>query len=286
MLGTRRALLGGNQEINVTCPAITPTLGAELIVNGNFAAWTGDDPDNWTVANEDASNYVTESGAGGQARIVSDNTKGVKLYQNVLTVNWHRIALDVIASSGGGIALFDGGTSIQIISSVASHLLTYRATGANLLQIFRNLTCDVTFDNVSAKVIAFSSMITLLGQRSQRPGTYICHPTVTVGTQCGILISYANSNNFVMALVNRQAGQAQLIKCINGTYTNVIAGAITYSAAAELKVVIAGNGTDYSLYYTGAQVGTTQAITDVGLGKAIYGFNTLSGNSVGIVTTS
>jgi hypothetical protein len=49
----------------------TPTVGSEILTpNNDFSAWTGDNPDNWSIysAPEDANNYVTENPAG-QAQI-------------------------------------------------------------------------------------------------------------------------------------------------------------------------------------------------------------------------
>jgi hypothetical protein len=65
-------------------------LGAELIINSDFANWTGDDPDNWIVENEDANNYVTESPAG-VANIISNNTAVLSLYQGSLVVTANKL---------------------------------------------------------------------------------------------------------------------------------------------------------------------------------------------------
>jgi len=51
--------------------------GPELTTNGDFADWTGDDPDSFTVGAEDANNYITEASGGNAARIVSDQSAAV-----------------------------------------------------------------------------------------------------------------------------------------------------------------------------------------------------------------
>ena len=96
-------------------------------------------------------------------------------------------------------------------------------------------------------------------------------------------VAYLNATNFVLAVVDRGSNTAKLLKLIAGTWTQIISGAVTYSAAAELKVVI--SGTSYSLYYNTIQVGTTQTISNT-LGDGIYGFNALAGNTVGSVTAN
>jgi hypothetical protein len=50
-----------------------------MTTNSDFSAWTADDPDTWTVAQEDANNYITEHANG--ARIVSDNTSVLVMTQ-------------------------------------------------------------------------------------------------------------------------------------------------------------------------------------------------------------
>jgi hypothetical protein len=56
----------------------TDLVGGDLqlvVPNSDFSSWTSDDPDNWAISNEDASNFITEAVSG--ARIVSDNTATV-----------------------------------------------------------------------------------------------------------------------------------------------------------------------------------------------------------------
>lgn len=59
-------------------------LGAELITNGDFSAWTSDDPDDWVVSGEDVNNYITED--AGCARIISDNSSAIGMTQDVTVV--------------------------------------------------------------------------------------------------------------------------------------------------------------------------------------------------------
>lgn len=55
-------------------------IGPQLFINGGLTAWTGDDPDYWAVSGEDASNYITESGAG--AGFVSGGSTSLQMTQN------------------------------------------------------------------------------------------------------------------------------------------------------------------------------------------------------------
>jgi len=68
-------------------------LGSELAVNGDFANWTGDNPDNWSVVSEDANNYITEHANG--ARLVSDLSAGIYMRQDFPTVAERYYLLEV-----------------------------------------------------------------------------------------------------------------------------------------------------------------------------------------------
>ena len=60
-------------------------IGAEEVTNGNFDNWTAmDNPDSWTVLNEDANNYVTQDGT--YARIVSNDTASIQIKQTIFTI--------------------------------------------------------------------------------------------------------------------------------------------------------------------------------------------------------
>lgn len=60
-----------------------PLYGPELIVNGDFSTWTGDNPDGWTVVGEDATHQVTQ--VAGGARYLSNTASPVlALIQDVL----------------------------------------------------------------------------------------------------------------------------------------------------------------------------------------------------------
>jgi len=70
-------------------------LGAELLSNSDFSAWTGDNPDSWTVTGEDANNTISEHADG--ARLVSDGTSNVRMYRNfaVTSLSYYRLQVTI-----------------------------------------------------------------------------------------------------------------------------------------------------------------------------------------------
>ena len=275
-------------------PAITPTLGSELVTNGTFdSATTG-----WSATNSSLASVA--GGASGNALEVTNTAAFGDARQTLpaLTIG----AYYQFSSWAKGNAPFSGNGLVRWGINPAGQdysSLTYAGAGATNTFIARvtSATSNLTLitnsgtigiksghDNVSVKLITDTGV--LLGDIARKNGTYICHPTVAVYSHCGMDVNWLDANNLVRVVVARLSGgdTAKLLKRISGTWTEVITGSITYSAAAELKVVV--SGTSFSLYYNGTQVGSTQTIDNSTLGTSVYGFNTLAGNTLGTVTTN
>ena len=124
--------------------------GPELVSNGDFSAWTGDNPVGWTVSTENANNYVTE--ASGKARMVSDGTY-IDMGQVKLTLGkTYRYSVDVDTVIAGGVVIRMGGVAAQsyVIDSTGNHSGILRAVGV-IYHIARVGTTDITFDNVTSR---------------------------------------------------------------------------------------------------------------------------------------
>jgi hypothetical protein len=247
----------GNQARN------TPTEGGELVTNGDFSAWTGDDPDGWTVLNEDANNYVTQNPVG-QCQLISDNSAPIEIRQSILSVgSWYAAAVDCTASIDPSVVYRVGNNTASILAAVQLYFATVRASTA-LVQLFRSGACNVTFDNVSVKQLTLSSLFASI-TTSHQNGTFDRPIAVDPdGTQCGMVINLDSAGspaNFVIAY--HDGTNCLLEKCVAGTYTTMITAATAFVADAVLRVI--KDGTSYSLYYNGAQVGATVAIADAGV---------------------
>lgn len=292
---------GGIPELNITCPTITPA-GTEIVVNGSMEAdsnWNGFD----TPSTNEQSGTQKHAGTYSRHFIQNDTYEGIQ--SDALTFvlgDWYLgtgwgYRTDAGAGStnlsmrssfgtiiGGANATYTGNKNawMQLIAAgrsaengAAGYLAWYTANNGG--------ECYV--DDMSVLRLTFASLTTYLGNPGHKYGTYTCTPTVTSMTQCGLLIEYLNATNFVMAIVDRAAGKADLLKCVNGTYTSVINGAITYVAGQVLKVIVNATG-DHSLYYNNVQIGVTTNIANSGMGTKVYGFSDYASNAVGVVTTT
>jgi len=293
----------------VTCPAINPTLGSELLTNTGFEGTYVDESGggggtvnvapNWDNSGcetdgtdtLDKETTIIHSGSASQKIIVNGAAEGVISTQTLSGSAWYQISGWAYRASGTGTAVFTDDLGVIITPALATTgawaqgIATGRTSITNRKVIARSVVnFNGYVDDASAKAITFSSMLSpRLGSLPGRNGTYTCRPVVTLSTQAGMVIAYNSATALVLAIVDQVAARAKLLKLIGTTWTEVISGAIAYSSGQELRVVI--SGTSYSLYYNSLQVGTTQTISD-SLGEDVYGFNSYVGNSVGIVTAN
>lgn len=134
---------------NVSIKKIDPVYGDEqLVENGDFEDWTGDDPDDWTVIGETGTSFVAEDVLG--CRIVSDGSN-INFYQDVFEIgNRYRVLFECTAASSGSIRLeTDSGTIfISNISAVQQYDIEIESDGTQL-RFIRNTACDIIINNVS-----------------------------------------------------------------------------------------------------------------------------------------
>lgn len=156
--------------VNVT--SFTQSLGAELLTNGDFSAWTGGNPTGWTVTGESgsdpevsetASNAGHGGGGTGAANFFSSaTTSAPQLSQTILTAGHiYEITYGVTNRVAGAVraeAANINGASVSALTNV-SELLTSDATNFKLRGI-GVAPIDVTTDNVSVKRVTTNAQET------------------------------------------------------------------------------------------------------------------------------
>ena len=134
-------------------------LGSELIQNGNFANWTADNPNNWTVTGESATDpQVSQVSAGG---VHGDSGTGVcniytssaavSIKQTVLTPGqryYYTFTVDTVTA--GGIVLSNNGVTIATYTTPGIKTGTFTATATDFTLANSGAT-DVNVDDVSVK---------------------------------------------------------------------------------------------------------------------------------------
>ena len=134
------------------------TLGSELVTNGDFSAWTGDNPDNWLImGTENANNFITESPSGSM-RLVSDGSLMGIRQANLYTIGrLYKNTAQVDALTGkayiGSYRIPRWDTEIPSTGA----FVAYGTSGAedDLLAIARvaGNSCDLTLSEISSKQV-------------------------------------------------------------------------------------------------------------------------------------
>lgn len=290
-------VMGGSlRSIYKICPAISPTLGSELLTNGNME--TGDPPSSWTPnATPTLSSVADErtGGAGSKSINIVRGTNDNTAFQAVTLANYDWCQLSAWVKnvdSSVGVRVQTGSAEIVLPYNVTTSWVNNIATGT-VNSGFHSIRLTVgtdgggRVDDVVYKKITFSSMFSsLLGNLASKNGTFTCKPTIVQeSTQTGIVFDYKDDANFLLAVVSKTpTPSAILYKCIAGVLTSARSGSITYGDGNELKVIV--NGNTCQLFYNSLQVGADVTIDMTNMGKRVYGFNTYAGNTVGLVATN
>ncbi len=155
-----------------TVTSVKGSVGVELISNGRFDNWTADDPDDWTVAGEVATDpEVSEVGTGeghggvgtGLCNIFTSDATSVSITQAIVTEvgKRYQVTMDVDTVTSGEIRLrATSGDLLQTAyETVGSKSLIFvaGATSTDILIIRNAGNDDVTIDNVSCREVTWAT---------------------------------------------------------------------------------------------------------------------------------
>lgn len=261
--------------------AIVPELGEELVSNGNMEA--GDPPIGWSVSSAAISSVADErtGGSGSRSLGVARTEDGSARTYQVLSTSgatgrWYHLSAWLRnVDSSGGIRVYLSNlpgaeyatTGYVTATSWSNRILTTRATDVALLvRVMVNTSIagqSGRADDISVKPLSLPSC---LGSAitTAPEGIWECTPTLTTGTQAGMMLCIddtANPANFILAY--HDGTNAVLEKCVGGTYTTLVSAAATYSAGARL--IVRKYGSEVTLFYNNAAVGVAQTVSDVGI---------------------
>lgn len=247
----------------------TPSLGAELIVNGTFAVDA-----NWSKG-------TSWSISAGAAHHV--NGSNSNLTQAVATIdNWYRIVWTLANRTAGTFFAFMGAALPTGRTGNNTFTETARQTLATTVGINSSATGAADIDDVSVKLITLAD---LFCSRDAGRANVDVSVAATVGSSnpCGVvanLDSAATPANFVIAYTTGTSGVVRMEKCVAGTYTQLVSASPSYVAGARVRLT--KSGTTYTVYYNGTIVGTPQTVSDAGIiSNTLHGiFSTNEQNSV------
>jgi hypothetical protein len=245
----------------------TPTQGADVIVNGAFAADT-----NWNKG----AGWTIASGLATATNASSDLTASVA---PLAIGTWYQTAFTTSAQSLGTVGLVVGGVANLTHNTNATFTETQRAsTSAFAVRAATGNTGNVA--TVSARPLTLSTLFRSVdaGSADGFAETAVTGPTSTSGVQGGLVLnldSAASPANFIIVYLDG-AGNVKVDEAVAGVYTNKVSAAVTYSAGAVLRA--ARYGTSLDVYYNNLKVGSTLTMT--ANTNTRYGlFSTYSGNT-------
>jgi len=229
-----------------TAVNITPALSAELLANGGFSAWTGDNPDGWAVAGEAGHDpEVTERDptqahadtktTGGAANLYNSATSNQPiLTQAVLTIGgWFRAAGTISRYVSGVLAARDTNQGMsKTYNAAGAYAHTGRATSTIFQARALGTGVDLTLDDQSVKTL---SATTQLFTHAVAYGDFSVDLTIpTASFQGGVIFNRVDASNYVLLYFDRLDGKVYLIKVVAGTTTQLGSWTATYSAGATL----------------------------------------------------
>jgi len=248
-------LLGANLYYTTNTINISPTLGPELLTNGNFSAWTADNPDGWSVVGESASDpEVSEVGTGeghggagtGACNLYSSAITTFRIHQNVLAVDaWLAAAITIDTVISGQVQVRDAGAGLYAAyGTTGTKTLTGRVASTYFQVRVGTVPCDITIDDASAKTITTHTQTFV---HSQWIGDFTINYSRTANYQAGVYALYSDTDNYVLAY-DCGNGNVYLIKTVAGTVTQLGSWSHTYAADKDLTLRVHKDGTMDVLY--------------------------------------
>lgn len=137
-------------------------LQENLILNGDFSAWTGDNPDDWTVVGEVGADpevcqvapnqgHAACGGAGVGACNIYTTLNNVYIRQNILTIGKiYLIEIEITEAIAGSITVIMGSTgNTTVLSTEGIHRFVRICDGTDGQFFISTINADITIDNVS-----------------------------------------------------------------------------------------------------------------------------------------
>lgn len=271
-----------------------PTLGSELLVNGNLETWTtATNAGTWaeSVAGTSTVNQETSVTHGGSnaARLdVDGSNSSVLISQAVTTVvgTWYQMSVWSKANTGTPTMAMNGGPAdvIKTLSTTyAQYFITARVTATSSTIILKRSTSSnssLYFDDASYKALTLNQLFAFR-TGNVNPGALSATGTIVAHTYAGVAYgwdSYTAPTTGILAIHDGGTG-IHLLKCVAGTWTAVLSTSATYAAGILPRIVNSAANT-YQLWYNNVQRGADQTISDAGTGTLHGVFSTYSGNAI------
>lgn len=242
-------LFTGVWVVSSNTAIVTPNLGANVIVNGTFAADT-----DWTKGADWAIGSGVATGTLASANLTQTTPP--------LTVGtWYQVVWTLSAFAAGTVQTVVGGITMPARAANGTYSEICRATSTAFL--FTGAGFTGSLDNVTAVPMTTAELFAsvLVSTADVMAEVAITIAGGNVVSPAGLVLnldSTSNPQNFIQCYLDTK-GNCVLEECVAGTYTTKFTTAITYSAGAILRVI--RDGTSCRVFYNNAAVSTVQTMT-------------------------
>ena len=241
--------VGGGWSVSGGKAINTPSLGSELITNGDFSSATGwTQETGWVIA----TGVATATAAAGNS-----------VYQSPLTSGkWYKAQYTVTSYTSGAVRSIIGTINGSTKTATGTYIQIARAAGTQLKINAQSGTFTGVVDDVSTKELTLSSLLSL--HASSTPDVFSSVDlVVATDTQAGLALNWDSSSNPQNGVIAYADGtNVKLEKCVAGVWTTVLSAVVTHSAG--MRLVVSKIGSAYRVYCANALVGSA-TISDAGI---------------------
>ncbi|GEM_PF-5444893 len=225
--------------------------------------------------------FYVPTGGGGTLQVYVGNTE----VKNALAYSaGQRLLGRVVLKGTAGVLLYistDGGRIWDLywvgnVGGAGNFFLRYRNHSA----AFSSSYCRVYRGSVKPPVIIAD------GDALSKYGIYDAQATVSAGEKGGVdACKLADATRYLRAYVNLVDNKLHLEKFEDPTTITLLNGAVTYSAAGQVRIVVVpGSGgltnAQIAAYYAGTQVGTAQTVNLSSYGTLAARYKSAVGDTV------
>lgn len=161
-----------SNNTNLTLELPAQSLGSELVANGNFSAWTADNPSSWSVIGEAGTSAIHQVGTGedhtgvgtGMCNIYKSDANFPQIRQTILTVgSYYEMSVLIDKATSGTMALKDtssGAGGMNLVLTAAGQKRTNGYAGATSIALSVSTNPgDFTMDNASVKLMTLNTQL-------------------------------------------------------------------------------------------------------------------------------
>lgn len=266
------AFTGGTWAIASGKAINTPTLGSELLNNGNME--TGNPPTGWTAGGTATLSGVADERTGGAGLQALNVVRGGSGSESVAIkstgggqVGWHRgeawvknVTADLLYminpmwSASSTAATWAKLVATRLITPAVAITATMRMVGAS--------TEEGRYDDVSVKKITAADLFATIDQGMSDFNMVLpAMPDLAQGTQAGAVVCLDNAASpagyVAVFYSNNQAVPSttiDVVSLVSGTFTTLASTAVSYGATKYISLTKVGD--QLSVYYGTADFGT------------------------------